>query len=1190
MIKNNEYNIQEDDTGPAEGETDEAGGGGFTGSFIDWLGAAWNTAVAIFGPTPKDPADSSTKPQSQPTPTQVDYGADLAACLGLVLPSTSGSPPTPEANNNCISCPPADFFYPSLQHNVDVKDHYLHIGRINQNYFDSYGPYPGGTNFGPGNDNYFAIGATTEETPNSSSSPDKNESFILGDPADPLATANLAGLNSDNFPRQKKLYVKSGAEDDFVFGDPFNYLDPRAILSLPNQIYVNNPSALGSDHSQNPKSKLVPLIASEDYTILSRLTSGTFIGNANLAKHLPPFKRTYHGQGTPFDFRPYRDVFAKLFSTIYVLYKTSANETLTKNKRRSVDDPTLTDPIGQAIMPSKMSPEQKIEASLWNSRNINIAHKAAMPHFAAVPVVSNQLVYGPWTNYPIKEKKQIFPYLNDAQQNIAIENMICNTKVKVDTDLNPWTFNGVYMLDNYVDKIISEDLSYQLSLETGQITIPGLPAFSLGDEFRLGGSTLLNSDVYYSRAGGGGALGINKSGRTAPLAFSSNVTSMSVQLSNGKGETTYTLRTYTSRLSLYNKENADRFKKLAEESRKVKREASKFTNMMYHRNRKLTEQNFNNTLRDLLYRHEMRKTSSSSPTEVLVGSFNHYANFVTNKLSAEDGSAAQGGSGPTGILSMHRSRVGLYEPKEMNRELDTGYATKSFMSLDGIFSPVSFYPTPFTSTKHYIKYDRRFCPFCNGTKVYTKDALTTQNSEATKYYCDYCEDRSGSKRSPSIRENLPPFILASGIKLAVRDPINQSAEVMVYEYVTDKALIQNPKKFLDEFGKKTVNLFNLNPIIVATGEFRNSNASSGDMSGHSIDIIGRGYIPPKNSLRITENIANSEIMSNNSTNANKKLKKYDPQAGAFINDISFTGDYIAKDFCNLDYEFHRHLKNVINLQNPKYELLNQRFFSLRGPLVLHAWGFDTEGYPVPNASGEPHPDYIDAEGRPLRTKNLNTFGSTDPQNGDCGSILIGKNQVWNAAKATWSTPYKETSFAKEWGQQPNLWPVGPIDLRWDEDRSVWTVPQPYKNVYVTLEEDMVLERNTKTTYPARGFIDSTEVSKDPLPSGLRRVVFVKDYAGYTAPRGAKLYCKYNSETGFYDPVGKPNIIASGVLQQGNTATIYNSYAVPNNGIVQQVAKITTKFANNLGIEIKPNHKALFIYMEGSWNLMSIGGQ
>ena len=40
-------------------------------------------------------------------------------------------------------------------------------------------------------------------------------------------------------------------------------------------------------------------------------------------------------------------------------------------------------------------------------------------------------------------------------------------------------------------------------------------------------------------------------------------------------------------------------------------------------------------------------------------------------------------------------------------------------------------------------------------------------------------------------------------------------------------------------------------------------------------------------------------MSNNSTNANKKLKKYDPQAGAFINDISFTGDYIAKDFCNL---------------------------------------------------------------------------------------------------------------------------------------------------------------------------------------------------------------------------------------------------------------------------------------------------
>jgi hypothetical protein len=45
---------------------------------------------------------------------------------------------------------------------------------------------------------------------------------------------------------------------------------------------------------------------------------------------------------------------------------------------------------------------------------------------------------------------------------------------------------------------------------------------------------------------------------------------------------------------------------------------------------------------------------------------------------------------------------------------------------------------------------------------------------------------------------------------------------------------------------------------------------------------------------------------------------------------------------------------------------NQRFFGLRGPLTLHAWGYDADGYPVPNAADEPLA--YDNFGRPKRFK------------------------------------------------------------------------------------------------------------------------------------------------------------------------------------------------------------------------------
>lgn len=80
-----------------------------------------------------------------------------------------------------------------------------------------------------------------------------------------------------------------------------------------------------------------------------------------------------------------------------------------------------------------------------------------------------------------------------------------------------------------------------------------------------------------------------------------------------------------------------------------------------------------------------------------------------------------------------------------------------------------------------------------------------------------------------------------------------------------------------------------------------------------------------------------------------------------------------------------------------------RFIALRGPLVLQSWGYDTNGKPVPNKDG--------------------IGGQSD---------------------------YFETN----WLAKSSGWPVGPVDLRFDRERGVWTTPPPYRIVVARLDGDL----------------------------------------------------------------------------------------------------------------------------------------
>lgn len=90
-----------------------------------------------------------------------------------------------------------------------------------------------------------------------------------------------------------------------------------------------------------------------------------------------------------------------------------------------------------------------------------------------------------------------------------------------------------------------------------------------------------------------------------------------------------------------------------------------------------------------------------------------------------------------------------------------------------------------------------------------------------------------------------------------------------------------------------------------------------------------------------------------------------------------------------------------------------RFMGIRGPIVLHQWGYDTQGKPVPNRADDP-------------SKIINS--------------------------GVFATDNLTEDFYQDWLQKPNLWPAAPVDLRYDRNRGVWTAPSPYRIVVVEPDE------------------------------------------------------------------------------------------------------------------------------------------
>lgn len=799
----------------------------------------------------------------------------------------------------------------------------------------------------------------------------------------------------------------------------------------------------------------------------------------------------------------------------------------------------------------------------------------------------------------------------------ALENMIGGVKVEINSDLVPWNYGGSAYLDQAVLFLLNSNSDYQNILESAQITINSSPIFGIGSEFLitppnhnasfywnsepyrekiepyiyndvkqstnndpLQGIPIVGNPVYLPSTTTSETIvklsypvliyeNLNRVG-TAPI-----ITNMSVRFDSSGFNTTYSFKTYARKIGLYSKEAADRLKRQATENIATNRLLFGLKNNINNRSdtaRQRAPETQGGWSSDQL----STKLFGNSPNEVLVGSaegflpspqairsFLRQNHQVVLQNGAETQFVNRGndttwrlGSFDPGDLNAdsikdkyrHRAWVGLFEHWETKKELEEGYEQKSAMSLDGIFSPVSFYPTPGNTTYPLIGYPRLLCPACAGAGKITD----TFNNATKEYACPLC-----SKGAPSYLYNEN----ASG-----------------------------------------VNALNLQPVVVPYPPFRNFHAQpvvSGERQKHSIRVVGRNSLPP---------FANNNSVSID-TERNKEIR-INPSTNKIVEDGNgFNPDFFIADIARAHID-----GNVV--------LNNHRFFALRGPLMMHGWGYDTSGFPVPNAADEPK-EY-DGNGRPKRFLKTE-FGTNDYRSEGAFTLDAAPNGLGDIIGKGWVQEGGEwirkpmTSFHLNWAERPDLWPVGPIDLRWDHNKGVWvgggkgctgndlppyiiasgndpnlllqfsSLPKTecsYKMVYVVLEEDLIKEEYSDETFAVRGFLDDIEYSTAALPNNVRRLVFIKDRVGYTAPRGAKLLCRYDGQYGFYEPISKQSYFVFGIVRSGNNATVDLEY-IQGKHRGSRVPTINIRFINRFGFDITSGSRGMFYFENGRWILVAV---
>lgn len=463
------------------------------------------------------------------------------------------------------------------------------------------------------------------------------------------------------------------------------------------------------------------------------------------------------------------------------------------------------------------------------------------PISAALPLKSKVFTYGPWASS------------NFSLTNKPDDGACGGTNVEKNPDLAPWIFGSTTAMNNVAQNLVEFANIGLTSSEQGTVTTPTLPT-TYG---RLGA---------VANAGGPSLTGINFS------------------FGEGGISTTYDFRTYTPKFGRLNKLYVDKFKDANKKRNNQLRFLKNQSIQQGKTARKIRNNRIQNNLNSMLAHPPV--TRQPSLIDMMTGTSQ---DFYAPKIS---------GYGPSQLI-----KVGMETMAKSTTEMTYDYANKAFISLDGLFSPVSI---------------------------------------------------SGGDVDMDAGYILPRFIIASTVFDHKSSPIHAQPPFNT-DYCENPETVQTH----DLNNTRIHNLY-LNPLA-------NPNSipyHSGDSQGHNIEQVGRESGIPASGLSATQQGRDGE-------------EKY------------------SEDY---------------------------RFLGMRGPLVLHAWGYDVDGKPIPNI--------IDNE-------ESAKSGIFVTQSGE-GETLTGlKDQ-----------------FLPDWLQKPATWPVGPVDLRFDRERGVWVSPQPFKIVVAQLKSDI----------------------------------------------------------------------------------------------------------------------------------------
>ena len=182
-----------------------------------------------------------------------------------------------------------------------------------------------------------------------------------------------------------------------------------------------------------------------------------------------------------------------------------------------------------------------------------------------------------------------------------------------------------------------------------------------------------------------------------------------------------------------------------------------------------------------------------------------------------------------------------------------------------------------------------------------------------------------------------------------------------------------------------------------------------------------------------------------------------------------------------------------------------RFLAHRGPLVIHGWGYDVYGKPIPNAVG------------------------------DAG-----------ASTGNFSNTYAGLSdrFKDNWLGDARNWPVAPVDLRFDRKRGVWTIPPAFRIYQVqNNESNSIAAGNSGPMSILKSKDDISDAAGDAVTNP---TITIQNWTDDSIDAGAKTLAYYDSTSAEYWPIASaPSKVIAGV-SKGGTAAKWN----PDNMVLE----------------------------------------